>query len=168
MIASEIVRHMERAGVPVVVRPHQRVVAAQRLAASVHVSGHRVAKTVLVEADGIPMIAVLPAAEIVDLSRLASALDVQQVRIMEEGEFLELFGGCEVGAEPPFGALYGLPVVMDRKLAHSREPLVFRAGSHEEALEMQPGDFVRMEQPRLADFAVTAPSIPRMDDDRWI
>jgi len=168
MIASKIVRHMEQAGVPVVVRQHRRVVAAQRLAASVHVSGHRVAKTVLVEAGGTRMIAVLPAAEIVDPARLAAALGVERVRIMHESEFLDLFSGCEVGAEPPFGALYGLPVVMDRKLAHAREPIVFRAGSHEEALEMKPEDFVRLEQPRLADFAVATPAIPHVDEDRWI
>jgi Ala-tRNA(Pro) deacylase len=167
MIASKIVRHMEQAGVPVVVRQHPRVVAAQRLAASVHVSGYRVAKVVLVEADGERMMAVLPAAEIVDPGRLATALGAERVRILHESEFLDLFTECEPGAEPPFGALYGLPVVMDRSLAHSSGPLVFRAGSHEEALEMKPEDFVRLEKPRLADFAVVAPSIPHFDEERW-
>ncbi|HXU83250.1 MAG TPA: YbaK/EbsC family protein [Polyangia bacterium] len=168
MIASKIVRHMEQAGVKVVVRPHPRVVAAQRLAASVHVSGYRVAKVVLVEADGERMMAVLPAAEIVDPARLAAALGAERVRILHESEFLDLFTECEPGAEPPFGALYGLPVVMDRRLAHSSDPLVFRAGSHEEALEMKPEDFVRMEHPRLADFAVLAPSVPNFEDERWV
>src|SRR4051812_14727855 len=169
MIASKIVHHMEQAGVPVVVRQHPRVVAAQRLAASVHVSGYRVAKSVLVEADGERMMAVLPAAAIVDPVRLAVALGAERVRILHESEFLDLFTECEPGAEPPFGALYGLPVVMDRHLAQAGGPLVFRAGSHEEALEMKPEDFVRMEQPRLADFAVPAPSVPDFDDERrWI
>jgi len=126
-----------------------------------------VAKTVLVEADGTRMIAVLAAAEIVDPARLASALGVERVRIMHESEFLNLFGECELGAEPPFGALYGLPVVMDQRLAQARGPIVFRAGSHEEALEMKPEDFVRLEQPRLADFAVPAPAIPHADEDGW-
>lgn len=168
MIASKFVRHMEQAGVPVVVREHRRVVAAQRLAASVHVSGHRVAKTVMVEVDGTRMIAVLPAAEIVDPTRLALALGAERVRIMHESEFMDLFSECELGAEPPFGALFGVPVVLDSKLAHAGAPIIFRAGSHEEALEMKPEDFVRLEHPRLADFAVAAPSIPRADDDRWI
>ena len=169
MIASKIVRHMEQAGIPVVVRQHPRVVAAQRLAASVHVSGYRVAKSVLVEADGKRVMAVLPAADIVDPGRLAAALGAEQVRILHESEFLDLFAECEPGAEPPFGALFGLPVIMDRRLAQARGPLVFRAGSHEEALEMKPEDFVRMEKPRIADFAVAAPSVPDFEDDsRWM
>jgi Ala-tRNA(Pro) deacylase len=169
MIASRIVRHMEQAGVPVQVRQHPRVVAAQRLAASVHVSGYRVAKSVLVEADGQRVMAVLPAADIVDPARLAAALGAQRVRILHESEFLDLFTECEPGAEPPFGALFGLPVVLDRRLAQARGSLVFRAGSHEEALEMKPEDFLRLERPRVADFAVAAPSIPDLDDDRrWI
>jgi len=108
MIASKIVRHIEQAGVPVVVRQHPRVVAAQRLAASVHVSGYRVAKSVLVEADGERVMAVLPAADVVDPVRLAMALGARRVRILHESEFLDLFTECEPGAEPPFGALFGL------------------------------------------------------------
>src|SRR5439155_398310 len=115
------------------------------------------------------LIPALPPAEIVDPVRLASALGADRVRILHESEFLDLFKDCEVGAEPPFGALYGLPVVMDRSLAQAPGPLVFRAGSHEEALEMKPEDFVRLEKPRLADFAVVPPSIPRFDEDeRWV
>lgn len=169
MVHEAIVRHLETAGVPVVVRPHERVVAAQRLAASVHVSGHRVAKSVLVDIDGRPTIAVLPAAEIVDPGRLAAALGAQYARIMDEGEFIDLFPGCELGAEPPFGSLYGLPVVMDGSLARSRGPLVLRAGSHEEVLEMETDDFFRLERPRLADFAVLPASISRYQEEgRWI
>jgi Ala-tRNA(Pro) deacylase len=169
MVSQEIFRHLEAAGVPVVVRPHERVVSAQRLAASVHVSGYRVAKSVLVEVDGTRTIAVLPAADIVDPERLARGLGATQVRVMRESEFLDLFTGCEVGAEPPFGSLYGVPVVMDRSLARSAGPLVFRAGSHEEVLEMKPEDFVRLENPTLADFAVVAPSLPRFEEEsRWL
>ena len=34
--------------------------------------------------------------------------------------------------------------------------------------KMKPEDFVRLEQPRLADFSVATPAIPHVDDDRWI
>jgi hypothetical protein len=58
--------------------------------------------------------------------------------------------------------------VMDRILARAREPLVFRAGSHEEVMEMTPEEFIRLEQPRLADFAVTAPALPRFEEgETW-
>jgi Ala-tRNA(Pro) deacylase len=163
MVPRRIVTHLEAAGVPVVIRPHQRVVAAQRLAASVGVSGHHVAKSVLVDIDGQRCIAVVRGTDLVDPRRLALALGAQHVRIMQEGEFLTLFTDCEVGAEPPFGSLFGLPVVMDSRLLKVAGPLIVRAGSHEEVLEMTAEDFMRLEQPRLADFAAPAPAIPRYE-----
>jgi Ala-tRNA(Pro) deacylase len=169
MVPENILRHLQSAGVPFVVRPHPRVVSAQRLAATVHVSGYRVAKSVVVEVDGRRALAVLPAADIVDTRRLATALGARQVRILNESEFLDLFRECEVGAEPPFGSLYGLPTIMERNLVHVVEPLILRAGSHEEVLEMKVEDFVRLERPRLADFAILAPAVPRTDDDSlWL
>jgi Ala-tRNA(Pro) deacylase len=165
MLSGRIVEHLEKAGIPVVVRPHQREVAAQRVAASVHVSGYRVAKSVIVEADGQRVMAVLPAADIVDVPRLGAALGAEKVRILHESEFLDLFPDCELGAEPPFGSLFGLPVVVDRILASAGGPLVLRAGSHEEVLEMRPEDYLRIEQPQVADFAVASPSIPRFEGD---
>lgn len=164
MVPEKVVRHLEKSNVPVVARSHEREVTAQRLAAAVHVTGYRVAKSVLVEADGQRWMAVLPAADIVDVSRLAASLGASSVRVMREAELFDLFPDCELGAEPPFGSLFGFPVVMDRILARATRPLVVRAGSHEEILEISAADFMRLERPRIADFAVIAPTLPRADD----
>jgi Ala-tRNA(Pro) deacylase len=166
MVPSNITRHLEAGGIPVRLRPHRREVTAQRLAAAVHVTGHRVAKSIVVDVDGARNLAVLPAADIIDTQRLAEQLGAEVVRIMNEREFAELFADCEVGAEPPFGSLYGLPVIVDRSLLRSGGPLVFRAGSHEDALEMSCEEFLHLERPRLADFSVPAPSFPRFDEER--
>jgi Ala-tRNA(Pro) deacylase len=165
MVPQEIVRHLESNRVPYLVRRHPRAVSAQELAASVHASGYRVAKPVLVAADERPLMAVVPAADLVDTDRLAVALGAREVRLMREAEFAELFGGCEVGAEPPLGSLYDLPVVVDRSLARSMS-LIFRAGSHEDALEMRYEDFAQLEHPRLAEFAMANPALPWRDADR--
>jgi Ala-tRNA(Pro) deacylase len=167
MIPAEIVSHLKSSRVPFAVRRHSRAVTAQELAAAVHVSGYRVAKSVLVDADGQVVMAVLPAADIVDTDRLAAALGAKAVRLMQENEFANLFGDCELGAEPPLGSLYGLPVVVDRSLARS-VPLIFRAGSHEEALEMRYEDFAHLEHPRLADFAIAHPALPWREEEGWI
>jgi Ala-tRNA(Pro) deacylase len=159
MVPTKISRHLQNSGVPFRVRKHTRAVTAQELAASVHMSGYRVAKAVLIEADGKRMMAVLPATRVVDVERLGEALGALAVRIMTESEFASLFTDSDVGAEPPFGSLYGLPVIMDRSLAHPG-PLILRGGSHEEALEISYEDFARIESPRLADFTMMAPSTP--------
>ncbi|MFZ5470530.1 MAG: aminoacyl-tRNA deacylase [Myxococcota bacterium] len=151
MISNRIVDYLKRNKVPFTRRWHPRAITAQEVAASIHVTGYRVAKSIIVEADGQKRITVLPAAERIDERRLAEALGAKQVRLCTEAEFAELFPDCELGAEPPFGALYGLPVIVDGTLA-SDEAVVFRAGSHEETIEMRYDDFERLERPKVASF----------------
>ena len=144
VIPDQIVEYLEKRNVPYERRSHRRALTAQEVAACMHVTGYRVAKSVIVEAGGRTWIAVLPAAEIVDEEQLA-ALIGGPVRLVGEQEFTSLFPGCEAGAEPPFGGLYGLPVVVDSTLA-SADRVVFRAGSHEEALELRYRDFADLER----------------------
>jgi Ala-tRNA(Pro) deacylase len=136
---------------------HGRVISAQKLAHELGVSGHQIAKTVLVQAGSRVWMAVLQAPDIVDLDRLGAALEVSSLRLLEEGEFAPLFPGCEPGAEPPFGRLYGVPVVVDGALARQPE-IVLRAGNHEKVIRMRFADFQRLESPRVAEFA--APLAP--------
>jgi Ala-tRNA(Pro) deacylase len=155
MISNDVTTYLERAGVKFRWQHHPRAVTAQELAASLGISGYEVAKTVLIEADGRTWIAVLPAPEVIDLDTLRAALRASSVRLLNESEFTHLFPGCDAGAEPPFGRLYGLPVILDQDLVEEPE-IVFRAGSHEETIAMLSQDFVRLESPQIADFAVTA------------
>ncbi|MGZ6144045.1 MAG: aminoacyl-tRNA deacylase [Myxococcales bacterium] len=160
MIPQRIVDYLEQHAVPYERRLHRRAITAQELAATVHVPGRRVAKSVLVEAGGKVFIAVLPAIENVDVERLARVLGVPQARLLHETEFESLFPDCEPGAEPPFGGLYGLPVVIDSALAEVNR-IIFRAGSHEEAIELRYADFFRLEnEPVVGAFGRPRP-LPR-------
>src|SRR2546428_12579085 len=97
-----------------------------------HVRGRRVAKSVIVKGGDQIWIAVLPATEVVDEERLAEVLGVPSVRLLHQADFERLFARCEPGAEPPFGALFGLPVVADSALARAGR-IGLCARSHEEA-----------------------------------
>ncbi len=153
MIPNRIMEYLEDNDVHYERSRHRLAIAAQELAAAIHVSGYRVAKSVLVEAGGKPWIAVLPASDVVDLERLATALASGPVRIMSESEFGPLFPDCELGAEPPFGGLYGLPVIVDTSLGQWNR-IVVRAGSHEETLQLSYREFEKLERPRVATFAI--------------
>jgi Ala-tRNA(Pro) deacylase len=157
VIAQRVLDHLQQARVPFSRHPHYRAVGAQKTAAAVHVSGRRVAKVVLVEADGQPWVAVLAAPCVVLPGRLASVLGKRSVRLMEEEEFAPLFPDCEPGAEPPLGSLYGLRVVMDAALER-QERLLFCAGSHDEVVELHCEDFLALERPRVGSFAAEAPA----------
>lgn len=94
---------------------------AQGVAALVHVSGKQLAKTVIVKVDGILAIVVLPASRHVDLGRLRKLTGARIVELATEGEFKDAFPDCELGAMPPFGNLYGMPVYADVTLAEYEE-----------------------------------------------
>jgi Ala-tRNA(Pro) deacylase len=150
-ILGKLKEFLKAQGVSYQVRSHPPRFTAQEVAAAEHVPGAEMAKVVIVsDADGSVM-AVLPAPHHVDLKRLRDAAGRPGLRLAREGEFASLFLGCDPGAMPPFGNLYGLPVWVDESLTHDRE-IVFNAGTHEQTVHMAYADFVRLVQPKIAAF----------------
>ena len=68
-------------------------------------------------------------------------------------EFEDSFPDCEVGAMPPFGNLYGVPVYVEKTLAED-ETMVFRSGTHTETMSVSYSDFERLVEPTVAQFAL--------------
>src|SRR5438552_9706167 len=91
---------------------HSPAYTAQEVAASAHVSGKDMAKTVIVRLDGKTAMAVLPAHRKIVLQDLRDVTGADQVRFATEDEFKSLFPDCEIGAMPPFGNLYGRDVLV--------------------------------------------------------
>jgi Ala-tRNA(Pro) deacylase len=132
---------------------HPRIVSAQRLAAEEGVSGWEVAKPVLLAVGEELVMAVVPAAVPVDLDKAKRVLGGNEVRLATEDEFAVAFPDCELGAEPPFGNLYDVPVFLDERL-RARERMVCRDGSHTEAITLAVADYVKVVQPEIVDLTV--------------
>jgi Ala-tRNA(Pro) deacylase len=130
---------------------HPPAFTAQNRAKFLHVPGRQVAKSVFLKGPKGFLLAVLPATHHVDTVRLAEMLG-GPVRLANDAEIAETFCDCEWGVVPPFGALYGLSVVMDELLT-SESWIVFEGNSHLEALRMQCRDFEELEKPRRSSFA---------------
>ncbi|MBM4142223.1 MAG: YbaK/EbsC family protein [Lentisphaerae bacterium] len=139
-------------GVKYVVISHSKAYTAQEIAASAEVPGKELAKTVMVKADGRMAMAVLPASRQVDFDRLARGIGVKRAELAQEKEFTDLFPGCEPGAMPPFGNLYGVDVYVETELTRDAQ-IAFNAGSHTELVKLAYGDFARLVKPRVLDFA---------------
>ena len=132
---------------------HPEVYTAQEVAAVQHVPGRLVAKVVMAMVDGRPVALVLPAPNRVDFARVKAALGAREARLAREQEFAHVFPDCEVGAMPPFGNLYNVPVVVDRQL--TEDPyIVFNAGTHRETMKIAYADFERLAAPQVADFSI--------------
>jgi Ala-tRNA(Pro) deacylase len=142
--------------VPFEVRHHPRAITAQEVAASEHVPGKMLAKTVMVLADGRMVMLALPAPYQVDMERASTALGADEVRLAQEEEFEGTFPDCEVGAMPPFGNLYEVPVYVEAALAED-ETIVFRAGTHTDTMSVRYADFERLAEPTVAEFGARGP-----------
>ena len=128
---------------------HSPAFTAQEIAASAHIPGRELAKTVMVKVDGEMAMAVLPASLKVDFDRLREVAGAEDVELASENEFAELFPECEVGAMPPFGNLYDMPVYVADPLAADAE-IAFNAGNHSELIRIAYQDYERLVRPTVA------------------
>jgi len=143
---------LSREGVKYVSIYHSPAYTAQEIAALTHIPGKELAKTVMVKLDGKMAMAVLPASYRVDLDLLKKASGARSVELASEEEFRDRFPGCEVGAMPPFGNLYGMEVYAAQSLAKDKT-IAFNAGTHFELIRMAYQDFERLVQPKVVKFS---------------
>jgi Ala-tRNA(Pro) deacylase len=144
--------YLRENGVPFEVQHHPRAITAQEVAATEHVPGQMLAKVVMVLADGEMVMLTLPAPYQVDLEKVGKVLGAEEARLAEEEEFEVIFPDCEVGAMPPFGNLYELPVYVEEALAED-ETIFFRAGTHTDTMSVRYADFEQLVEPTVAEFA---------------
>jgi len=142
---------LDERGVKYVLISHSPAFTAQEVAASAHVPGKEMAKTVVIKIDGEMALAVLPASYLIDLDLLKLATYSDDVELAGEKEFKDTFPGCEVGAMPPFGNLYAMRTLVADSLAED-ESIVFNAGSHTELIRMTFEDFRRVVEPEIVEF----------------
>jgi Ala-tRNA(Pro) deacylase len=138
-----------------VVISHSRAFTTQEIAAATHIPGKELAKTVIVDIDGKTAMAVVPGSQKVDLALLRDALGAERVTLAKEAAFKDRFPECDLGAMPPFGNLYGMPVYVADSLTEDEE-IAFNAGSHDQLVKLAYRDFERLVQPEVMRFAVNA------------
>lgn len=144
-------KHLRKNNVSFQVQHHPLAYTAQEIAASEHVPGKMLAKVVIVLADDEMVMLALPAPYQVDLEKVGIVLGAKEARLAQEGAFAAAFPDCEVGATPPFGNLYDLPVYVDTTLAED-ETIICQAGTHTDTLSLKYADYERLVKPTVADF----------------
>ena len=130
---------------------HRTAYTAQEVAAEEHIPGKMMAKAVILKVDGSTAMAVLPASARVDLAALQELLRAKEVRLATEFEFTGLFPDCDVGAMPPFGNLYGIPVYAEESLTRD-EDILFNAGTHQDTIRIKYADYARLVHPQVFSF----------------
>jgi len=131
---------------------HPTAYTAREVAAAEHIPAREVAKTVVFLSENGYGMAVLCADCVVDLEQLRVDLGMSRLRLATEAELGELFPDCELGAMPPVGNIFGLPVYVDTQLA-GEEMIAFNAGTHRDVVHMRFADFQRLVKPEIVSFA---------------
>ena len=155
MPVKRLREYLDSHGVKYVVLSHSPAYTAQEIARAAHVPGQEMTKTVMVRLDSELVMLAMPAPAKVRFDLLREASGAEQVELARERDFADLFPGCELGAMPPFGNLYEVPVIVDESLAHDEE-ICFNAGSHTELIRMSYADFDALVKPTVMRLSESA------------
>lgn len=152
MPGQKVREFLEQNSIKYVTITHSTAYTAQEIAASAHIPGKDVAKTVMIKIEGRMAMAVLPASFQVDFDAIKKVIGKEDVVLASEEEFKYMFPDCEIGAMPPFGNLYDLPVYVAESLAEDEE-IVFNAGTHRDLMRVAFKDFKNLVKPILGKFS---------------
>ena len=139
---------LDQAKIPYEVYNHPSAYTAQEIAASQHIPGREMAKVVILKIDSSLVMAVVPASKLVSIAMVKSSLACRQATLATEDEFASRFPECEIGAMPPFGTLFGLPVYVDPALEQD-ETVFFNAGNHQQTVRLKYRDFKELVKPQV-------------------
>lgn len=130
---------------------HSPAYTAQEIAATAHIPGKELAKSVIVKLDDQMVMAVLPADHRINFDKLREVSGAGKVTLADESEFSELFPDCSLGAMPPFGNLYGMDVLVDESLTKG-DKIAFNACTHTELIRLSYRDFAALVKPKVFRF----------------
>jgi Ala-tRNA(Pro) deacylase len=153
MATRRIIEFLNGNNIKYVMTTHSPAYTAQEVAAAAHVPGRQFAKAVIVRIDGELAMAVVPATCKVDTFALRSALGAEFVEVVDKPVIAERFEGCQLGAMPPLGNLFGMQTYVDREIAKS-DDIAFNAGTHSDVVWMRFDDYRRLVHPKLLHIAI--------------
>lgn len=152
-IAEKIIKYLDQKHVGYQILQHALAYTAMETAGAQHIPGKQLIKSVIVKADGKYIMCVLPSIHIINFDKLKKITQSKEIYLATEDEIKNLFPDFEVGAEPPFGDLFGLEVYVDRAVSENEE-IVFNAGTHTDTLKIKYKDFTLLTKSKEANFGI--------------
>jgi Ala-tRNA(Pro) deacylase len=149
---GDVIDYLKHNSVQYEVIEHAPAFSAHEVAVVSHVPEKDLAKTLVVNTDGKYCMVVMPADHRLNDHLLNDVLKGKHIHLASEEDLRQLFPDCEVGAMPPFGNLYALPVYVDTTLAND-EVIVFNACSHTRSIRLKMYDYLRLVKPVIAEFS---------------
>jgi Ala-tRNA(Pro) deacylase len=150
-VAVRLAQWLRDAGVPFEILEHAPVRTSEEAARVRGTPLEQGAKALVVRADDRFVHCVLPAHLKADNAALRAIIGTRKLRFATRDELHEVTG-CEPGAVPPFGNLFGLPVLLDEALCLN-DRVVFNAGSNTVSIIMRCQDLIRVSGATVCRFS---------------
>jgi Ala-tRNA(Pro) deacylase len=142
------------------IHEHERAFTARATASAEGVDPRTFAKVLAIATpDDHRVLVVVDAPDQLDLRKAREVLDVTDVRLLSEPELKALAPGCELGAIPAVGSLFGLTTYADYAVRDDFE-ISFNAGSHRVSVRVERASWERACNVIYADLAADAEAGP--------
>lgn len=152
-ISAKIKFLLDREKIPYEILQHNLAYTASETAKQQHVAGKNLLKCVIISGDDNFFMCVVSSVQNIDFEKLQKVLNATNVRLATENEMEDLMPEEELGAQSPFGMIYGLKTIVDRIIQENDE-IVFNAGTHIDLIQMKYKDFALLALPEIADIGV--------------
>jgi Ala-tRNA(Pro) deacylase len=149
---GDMIDYLKKNSVRYEVIEHTPAFTAHEAAVASHVPDKDLAKTLIVQTDDKYCMVVMSADHRLDEHLLGKAIKAKHLHLAQEEDLKPLFPDCELGAMPPFGNLYALPVYIDKSLTNDDE-IVFNACSHTKSIRLKMNDYLGLVKPVIAEFS---------------
>jgi Ala-tRNA(Pro) deacylase len=152
MPVKAIIDYLDQNNIRYIIINHSAAYTASEIAASAHIKGQNLAKTVMVKICDKMNLLVIPAKYQINFDYLKKYTECDSIELANENEFTQLFPDCQTGAMPPFGHLYGMKTYLDKTLTYDEE-IAFNAGNHSQLIQLSFKDYMKLVKPEISNFA---------------
>lgn len=148
---TRIVKDIEKHGFSYQLYEHEKVVTSQQAAVVRKTDIREGAKAIVMYTDGKPAMVVVPGDKKIDMKAFKQSYGVKDLRMATPTE-VEQITTVEIGAVPPFGHLFSIPIYMDESMRRV-ERVSFNAGSHTKSISMTRTDYESLARPTVGVFS---------------
>lgn len=150
-VYDAIVTSLKSDGIKYQTYEHEPVHTSEDAARVRNTALHTGAKALLMYADGKAVMLTVPGDKKVDIKRFKTAFGCKDIRMATPEEVLRVTH-VPIGAVPPFGHIFGIPLYMDTTLRQG-ESVVFNAGFHTKSISVSEKDYEKVAKPITGEFS---------------
>jgi len=140
-IPKKLINYLDNLKIGYKIVRHRTIYTAYDAAQTMRVKLGEIAKTLVIKADKIYLLAVLPASQKLDLGKLKKIVKAKKIEITKEGVMKKIFK-IKPGAITPFGEIYKVPVYIDKAMLRAKK-VIAGAGTFEESVVMTAKNFLK-------------------------